>query len=146
MVPGYINDHSNPYTDIIFNFIKVNDYNKLTTLLLNEGKKVNLLEMKDVKMFTVLAFASYKNTEECLTLLYTHALENNLREEAGSTVEEKKKTLSLWVNAPTDEGFTAIHFGTYHGNYAILKFLTEVAMANINVKNKFGSTVLHVAA
>ena len=86
MVPGNVLDHSNPYTDIVFNFIKVNDYNKLTTLLLNEGRKVNLLEMKDVKMFSVLAFSAYKNSEECLTLLYNHALENNLPPEEGESL------------------------------------------------------------
>jgi ankyrin repeat protein len=64
----------------------------------------------------------------------------------GKSSDDKKKILSSWVNAPTDEGFTAIHFATYHGNYALLKFLSQTAEANIHVKNKFGSSVMHVAA
>jgi len=51
-----------------------------------------------------------------------------------------------WANATTDEGFTAIHFATYHGSYAMLNFLTETAKVDITKKNKFGSSVMHVAA
>lgn len=60
--------------------------------------------------------------------------------------EDKKKALTNWVNYQTDEGFTALHFATYHGNFPLIKFLVENANANIHSKNKFGSTVMHVAA
>lgn len=51
-----------------------------------------------------------------------------------------------WANAPTDEEFTALHFATYHGNYNLIKFLIDTAKADIHKRNKFGSTVLHIAA
>jgi ankyrin repeat protein len=54
--------------------------------------------------------------------------------------------LADWANAPTDEEFTALHFATYHGNYTLIKFLIDNAKADINKRNKFGSTVLHIAA
>jgi len=34
--------------------------------------------MRDIKFFTVLSFSAYKNSEECLVLLYNHALEYNI--------------------------------------------------------------------
>jgi ankyrin repeat protein len=58
----------------------------------------------------------------------------------------KKKILSEWANSPTDEGFTALHFATYHGNYSLIKFLIEEASADFHKRNKFGSSMLHVAA
>jgi len=59
---------------------------------------------------------------------------------------QKKKILTDWANAPTDEDFTALHFATYHGNYSLIKFLLDNASADIHKRNKFGSSVLHVAA
>jgi ankyrin repeat protein len=102
--------------------------------------------MRDCKQFTVLSFSAYKNTEECMVLLFNHAVENNLGDSVQTSYENKKKLLHAWVNATTDEGFTAIHFATYHGCYPMLKFLTENAKADISIKNKFGSSVMHVAA
>ena len=102
--------------------------------------------MRDIKLFTVLSFAAYKNSEECLILLFNHAIENNLGDNSKLEYEQKKKLLAEWVNAQTDEGFTAIHFATYHGSYPMLKFLTDNAKADIHIKNKFGSSVMHVAA
>ena len=103
--------------------------------------------MRDVKHFTPLSFAAYKNSEECLIQLFNHAIENNLGIEGSEKPQdEKKQFLKTWVDAPTDEGFTCIHFATYHGNYHLLKFLTQTAQADIHVKNKFGSSVMHVAA
>lgn len=62
------------------------------------------------------------------------------------TFEEKKEALSSWVNSPTDEGFTPIHFATYHGNFTLIKFLLDSAGADVSRKNRFGSSVMHVAA
>jgi len=38
-----------------------------------------------------------------------------------------------WVDAPTDEQFTAIHFATYHGNFELIKLLVEELGANFKV-------------
>lgn len=46
---------------------------------------------------------------------------------------------------PTDEEFTALHFTVYHGNFALIKFLLAKG-ADHHKANKFGSTVMHVAA
>jgi len=54
--------------------------------------------------------------------------------------------LSEWANVSTDEDFTALHFATYHGNYNLIKFLMENTNSDIYRRNKFGSTVMHIAA
>lgn len=92
----------------------------------------------------MLSYACYKNNEECFMILYDHALANNMR--GVKSFEDKQKVLRGWANQPTDEDFTALHFATYHGNYNLIKFLIDTAHADIYKKNKFGSTVLHIAA
>jgi ankyrin repeat protein len=77
-------------------------------------------------------------------ILYDFALEKNLK--SVKSFDEKNSLLQSWANAPTDEEFTALHFATYHGNYNLIKFLIETAKADIHKRNKFGSTVLHIAA
>ena len=110
----------------------------------------------------MLAFAAYKNTEECFILLFNHALEFNLNyrglyDESDKlssdknskqfiSFEEKKIKMTEWVNAQTDEGFTALHFATYHGNFPLIKYLIDNANADMSITNKFGSSVLHIAA
>ena len=55
-------------------------------------------------------------------------------------------SLTDWVNSTTDDDFTAIHFATKHGNYTMLNLLIEKAKADLLIKNKFGATVMHIAA
>lgn len=56
------------------------------------------------------------------------------------------KDISEWVNAATDDHFTALHFATYHGNHELIHLLIDKCYADIFKKNKFGSSVLHIAA
>jgi len=51
-----------------------------------------------------------------------------------------------WVNMPTNENFTALHYVAQNGNYTMLHLLVEKAGADINIRNKFGASVLHIAA
>lgn len=76
-------------------------------------------------------------------ILYQYALDNNL---SAMKSEEKKAALTVWANAFTDDEFTALHFATYHGNYTLIKFLIDNCEADLFKRNKFGSTVLHIAA
>ncbi len=77
-------------------------------------------------------------------ILYDHALDKNL--DGIRNFESKVTVLADWANAPTDEEFTALHFATYHGNYNLIKFLIDNAKADITKRNKFGSSVLHIAS
>lgn len=60
--------------------------------------------------------------------------------------ERKRVVLAEWANATTDDDFTALHFATYHGNYTLISSLVDNCEADMYKKNKFGSSVLHIAA
>ena len=98
--------------------------------------------MVDVRHFTPLSFACYKNNEACFFLLFNHAMDNNMGDRK---FQEKKEKMKQWINTPTDEDFISLHFATYHGNLELIKFLADNG-ADFTKKNKFGSTVLHVAS
>lgn len=54
--------------------------------------------------------------------------------------------MDSWVSASTDDEFTPLLFAVYHGNYNLIKFLLDNCEIDLYKRNKFGSTVLHVAA
>ena len=144
--PGTVIENK-PLLEEIYRCISYNDLAALKSILMNgwgTDRNINLIEMKDARLFTVLAYACYKNFEEIFMLLFNHALDKNLN--GLRNFEEKSEVLADWANTPTDEEFTALHFATYHGNYTLIKFLIDNAKADINKRNKFGSTVLHIAA
>jgi len=141
--PGVVSDFANEYSQIVFNFIKNNEERNLGVFLEEEKDSIDLINMKDAKQFTVLSFAAYKNAEDIFVLLFNHALHNN---NMRISFTEKQQKFKEWVDSQTDEGFTALHFATYHGNFTLIKFLIETCNADIKKKNKFGSTVMHVAA
>ena len=65
-------------------------------------------------MYTALSFAAFKNHTNCFKSVYRHAKNFNI------DVENNKEALMEWVNEPTDEKFTALHFATYHGNFELI--------------------------
>jgi len=58
----------------------------------------------------------------------------------------RRRQVTLWVDTPTDERFTALHFATYHGNIELVRLMVEEMHANFNLRNVYGANVLHVAA
>lgn len=144
LIPGTVIDN-NAYTEQIYGYIMHNKVQELTSLLSKLGSQLNVMDMRDARNFTVIAFASYKNHEECFMQLFNHALDKNLAD-SSLPFKRKQEILATWANCPTDEEFTALHFAAYHGNFSLIKFLIENANADINKKNKFGSTLMHVAA
>ena len=61
-------------------------------------------------------------------------------------MKQRRTELATWVNMPTDEKFTALHFSTYHGNIELIRLMVEEMHADFNVKNVYGANVLHVAS
>jgi ankyrin repeat protein len=55
-------------------------------------------------------------------------------------------TLQEWANMTTDDNFTALHFASKHGNHLMLEYLVEKATADLSITNKFGASVMHIAA
>lgn len=64
----------------------------------------------------------------------------------GEYTMQQRSQLSAWVNMPTDEKFTALHFSTYHGNIELIRMMVEEMHADFTLKNVYGANVLHVAA
>ena len=65
----------------------------------------------------------------------------------GRTHEERKRNLQNWLNEAStgDDGFTALHFASFHGNMQIVKLLVEYG-ADIHARTKAGINMLHVSA
>ena len=54
--------------------------------------------------------------------------------------------MKAWIDSPTDEEFTALHFAVYHGNWDIIQTLTEQLGADYQKRNIYGANVLHISA
>ena len=52
-----------------------------------------------------------------------------------------------WINLPSqgEEGFTALHFASFHGNMSLIHFLVTHG-ADVHAKNNQDINMLHVAA
>jgi ankyrin repeat protein len=55
--------------------------------------------------------------------------------------------LKAWINLHSkgDDGFTALHYASFHGNLSMMKILISYG-ANIEAVNRMGINMLHVAA
>lgn len=87
LIPGTVIDN-NAYSEQIYGLIMHSRVQELSDLLSKHGSQLNVIEMRDARNFTVIAFAAYKNYEECFMLLFNHALDKNL---ADSSVTFKRK-------------------------------------------------------
>ena len=106
-------------------------------MLSQEGAKIDVTQLKESRMYTALSFAAFKNHQQCFKIVYAHALRYNIAggekaEKAANTAVKqgeftvkKRKDLANWVNMPTDERFSALHFSTYHGNIDLIKIMVE---------------------
>ena len=56
-------------------------------------------------------------------IVFNHALQHNMGDNLA--FDQKMQILTKWADTPTDEGFTAILFASYHGNLNVIKFLIE---------------------
>jgi len=59
----------------------------------------------------------------------------------------KRRQLTKWINLNSagEDGFTGLHFASFHGNMVLIKLLIKHG-ANIFSKNRQGLNLLHVAA
>ena len=63
------------------------------------------------------------------------------------TREERIRVLKKWINRHTlgEEGFTALHFASFHGNLKMIRYLMSQG-ADIFARNRHNINMLHVAA
>lgn len=136
VLPGIVDD---PIAQKVFDLIAQDDAIGLKAFL-KSHHHLNLVEMRDSRSFSALCFAAYKNSENCFMALFRFVSEQL------SSNSASERILDEWVNASTDDEFTPILFATYHGNYALIKHLMDNCNVDYQKRNKFGSSVLHVAA
>lgn len=151
-------DTTNRAAQLVFKYISDNEYRQLETMLAKEGGQIDVTALKESRLYTALSFSAFKNHQQCFKIIYEHAMKYNIaggesaREAATTAVKQgellmqKRRQLRLWVNLPTDERFTALHFSTYHGNIELIRLMVEEMEADYTVKNVYGANVLHVAA
>ena len=95
------------------------------------------MDIFDLTGHSPLHFAAYKNHEASLEVLIDFVLG---RRKPSMSVEEKLERLEKlkqWVNLKSkgEEGFTALHFASFHGNMKMIKILTNYG-ANVHVRNR----------
>jgi|LauGreDrversion4_2_1035121.scaffolds.fasta_scaffold180213_2 ankyrin repeat protein len=99
---------------------------------------LDVVNCKDAREYTTLAFCAFKNHTNCFKCILKHA--QTYQFNSGDP------SLKAWADSRTDELFTALHFATYHGNFELIRILSEEMSADINAKNVYGANVLHIAA
>ncbi len=88
--------------------------------------------------YSPLHFAAYKNSDRLCEIL----CEFVLTPEVGKENSEEEKALRVswlkeWISKPSkgEEGFTALHFASFHGNMRLIKYLINHG-ASVFAKNK----------
>ena len=136
------------------------DINELAENLYATRDQITLTEIMDDNGYTPLHFACSKNMLQSAEVLIDFILQSpeGMRDRRGllrppTTVEdremqlERKNKLKAWIDKPSlgKDSFTALHFAAFHGNLSMIRLLVKHG-AEINVVNKQGINMLHVAA
>lgn len=127
-----------------YKFITDEDHEGLLFFLREKRGSLDLMRMVDSRGFTVLSYSAYRNQTNCFKILFEYAWRMCHADEKHR--ESRLNVFKLWVDAYTHDQFTALHFATRHANYTILQLLVERAGADLYLRNKFGSSVMHIAA
>ena len=95
--------------------------------------------------YSPLHFAAYKDSFKMCQILCEFVLTNNHTSERLNY--SPKEVLKRWINSSSkgDEGFTALHFASFHGNMQLIKYLISMG-ASAFAHNKQDINMLHVAA
>jgi palmitoyltransferase ZDHHC13/17 len=94
-----------------------------------------VVELEESRQYSALSFCAFKNHSTCFKTIYEHGRSVN-----------KCTDLQTWADRQTDEGFTALHFATYHSNFELIRILVDQMDASCEIKNRYGANVLHIAA
>ena len=94
------------------------------------------------KGYSLLHLAVFWDNEEMVLILCTAVLKQTYTPKL-----EWKQKLKDWINDKTEgpDGYTALHFASFHGNIVLMRFL-EKHGGNIRALNKNSLNLLHVAA
>jgi ankyrin repeat protein len=125
---------------LVFKYIQRMEPNELKSHLENNRDKLDVTNIYDRSGYSPLHFAAYKNSDKLCEILCEYILTSHKIEEIENSEDEKMKRLSIlkeWINKPSkgEEGFTALHFASFHGNMRLIKYLIKNG-ANVYAKNK----------
>ena len=102
--------------------------------------------------YTPLQFSCSKNMLKSSEVLIDFVLQQEGAVQSPKAVDrelqlERMNRLKAWIDCPSrgKDGFTALHFASFHGNIGMIRLLVKHG-ADINVVNKQGINMLHVAA
>ena len=94
------------------------------------------MAVKDSLNFTLLTYAAYKNDVNCFKVVFEYVWKYKKYAEA----------VKKWLDMPTVDSNTALHYATQNGNLTMLSLLVEKGGADVNIRNKYGASVMHIAA
>lgn len=105
----------------MYTAIRNNDTNTLSALLKRDGQDFDLFDFRDAQGYTPLSLASFKNNEASFELIYEQC--------------RLKNGFLKFINVQNIEGFSAIHFASFHGSYSMLRKLTDAGADIKQVNN-----------
>jgi len=105
------------------------------TCFLQQNPEMEITTIKDARRYSLLHIACLNNQMTTCRYFLEYVTKKNASE----------RTLLLWVNSRTDEGFTPLHFASFKGNIQLIKLLENYG-ADIHSKNNQGLSVIHIAA
>lgn len=110
----------------------------LQAFLDSELKGVKLIEIEDERGYTLLHIAAFKKFSNDFESILCGAI----RKQKCSDEE-----MLEYVNRQTsnDDGYTALHLASYHGNYLGIQFLISIG-ADPQKRSKQSLSVLHMAS
>ena len=95
----------------MYTAIRNNDTTTLSTLLKRDGQEFDLFDFRDAQGYTPLSLACFKNNEASFELIYEQC--------------RHKNDFLKFINVQNIEGFSAIHFASFHGSYSMLRKLSD---------------------
>ena len=105
----------------MYTAIRNNDTNTLSALLKRDGQDFDLFDFRDAQGYTPLSLASFKNNEASFELIYEQC--------------RLKNGFLKFINVQNIEGFSAIHFASFHGSYSMLRKLSDAGADIKQVNN-----------
>jgi len=118
----------------LISLLYANKIEKITEFL-DKNVEMDIISIKDARQYTLLHIACLNNQINIAKCLFNHV----------KYLKVPAQVITEWVNAKTDEWFTALHFASFKGNIELIKLL-EQYNANIHAENSQGLTVIHIAA
>jgi len=140
----------------IFKHIQRMNFAELEKHLRSTRDKFDIMQIYDKSGYTPIHYAAYKNIDRAVEIIIKFVLSEEFDrtghmnggsgETEGSVIgdsllqstrSKRKERLRVWLNSISrgDDGFTALHFASFHGNMTMIRMLVKHG-ADIHAQNK----------